>query len=306
MYIKVIPIDKKLRLITKRKEEWVHALPWYRDQEVLFYTDGLTGCVYDKAHIEMMYEYLTKVGELYFIEVCEENKWKTIGDVGISEKNMPITIGDKTYWRKGIGTQVLEVAIRRAEKLGFMATGVEIHHYNKASQRLYEKKGFIKVGEDKINNYYIYIFNTLEESKYPIRRADEEDIEFLYYVKGVTLRPYYEEIEKWNEETCKLNIIKSLNNHTNYIIYFEGEKVGVLELGLYKETVEIITLEILPEYQGLHIGRSILRDVIKYYKKQNRIIELRCLKNNERAQELFEKVGFKYVEDIPNYFIYTM
>ena len=306
MYIKVIPIDKELRLITKRKEEWIHALPWYRDQEVLFYTDGMTGCIYDKAHIEMMYEYLTRVGELYFIEIYEGNEWKTIGDVGISEKNMPITIGDKAYWRRGIGTAVLDIAIRRAEDLGFIGTGVEIHHYNKASQRLYEKRGFIKIGEDKINSYYTYIFDTLEESKYPIRLADKEDIEFLYHVKFTTLKPYYEEIEKWDEITQRSIINKSLNNHINYIIYFEGEKVGVLELGLYEEVVEIITLEILPEYQGLHIGRSILRDVIKYYKKQNRIIELGCLKNNKRAQNLFEKIGFKYIEDTPKYFIYTM
>ena len=35
---------------------WEEALPWYRDQEVLFYTDAASQCVYEEAHIDMIYE----------------------------------------------------------------------------------------------------------------------------------------------------------------------------------------------------------------------------------------------------------
>lgn len=31
----------------------------------------------------MMYEHLTKSGELYFIEVLEQDEWRTIGDLDI-------------------------------------------------------------------------------------------------------------------------------------------------------------------------------------------------------------------------------
>ena len=45
-----------------------------------------------------MYEFLSTRGELYFIEVKENENWYAIGDVTLWEENLPIAIGDEEYW----------------------------------------------------------------------------------------------------------------------------------------------------------------------------------------------------------------
>ncbi len=42
-----------------------------------------------------MYEYLNSKGELYFIEIRENEDFVPIGDVTLWEDDMPIVIGDK-------------------------------------------------------------------------------------------------------------------------------------------------------------------------------------------------------------------
>lgn len=65
--------------------------------------------------INRMYGYLNSVGELYFIELFENWDWKQIADVALSEKNMPIAIGEEKYWGKGIGEKVISGLIERAK-----------------------------------------------------------------------------------------------------------------------------------------------------------------------------------------------
>lgn len=53
-----------------------------------------------------MYNYLNNKGELYFIEVNENGKWKPIGDVTLWQEDMPIVIGEREYRGKGVGKKL--------------------------------------------------------------------------------------------------------------------------------------------------------------------------------------------------------
>lgn len=102
----IIYIDEKIRLRNPDKIEWNTALPWYQNPKVLYFSEGVTDKVYDIETINRMYSYLSSIGELYFIESFEDGIWKPIGDVTLSEKNMPIAIGEEKYWDKGIGKKL--------------------------------------------------------------------------------------------------------------------------------------------------------------------------------------------------------
>jgi uncharacterized protein GlcG (DUF336 family) len=67
--------------------------------------------------IKRMYTYLESIGELYFIEVYEGNTWIPVGDVTLSDKNMPIAIGEPKYWGRGIGKDVISKLLERAKKI---------------------------------------------------------------------------------------------------------------------------------------------------------------------------------------------
>ena len=90
-----------------------------------------------------MYGYLSKNGECYFIEILEDEKYQPIGDVTLFKDDFAIAIGDRRYWKKGIGTKVLHRMIERAREVGLEEILVkEIYDWNTGSRKLFEKCGF--------------------------------------------------------------------------------------------------------------------------------------------------------------------
>ncbi|CDO02609.1 hypothetical protein BN988_01082 [Oceanobacillus picturae] len=77
--------DLRLRNI-KLPEDLQIALPWYQDKEILFYSEGEGTEPYNRITIERMYTYLLKIGEVYIIEIQQNNKWVSIGDVTLLER----------------------------------------------------------------------------------------------------------------------------------------------------------------------------------------------------------------------------
>ncbi len=107
--------------------------------------DGINYVKYDMNKLLKMYTYLDNVGELYFIEILENNIYIPIGDVTFCKDDMPIVIGDSSYRGKGIGKLVIQALIDRAKNLGYDDIFVrEIYTYNVHSQNLFENVGFEK------------------------------------------------------------------------------------------------------------------------------------------------------------------
>jgi len=124
------------------------ALAWYRDPEVLRFSEGEGTAPYDPTTVEEMYRYLADRGELYVIEIEETRGWHPIGDVALCPDSLPIVIGEATYRSRGLGTRVLRLLIKRARDLGWSTLKVKsIYTDNHRSRRLFERAGFIVTGE---------------------------------------------------------------------------------------------------------------------------------------------------------------
>jgi RimJ/RimL family protein N-acetyltransferase len=145
----IIDIEEKLRIRKPAEDEWGAAVEWYHNPKVMYYSEGVTNKVYELYNIQCMYKILGDQGEVYFIEAYENNSWKPIGDASLSEKNLPIVIGDEAYWGKGIGGKVVSKLIERAKEIGLRKITVEIYKYNDRSRNLFTSHGFIKVSEDE-------------------------------------------------------------------------------------------------------------------------------------------------------------
>ncbi len=138
----IIQISETLRLRTPKKEEWSLALPWYGNPKVMYLSEGKTQGSYKIEDIQAMYGYLSTIGELYFIEILED-QWKAIGDVTLSPKTLPIVIGNEKYWGQGISKRVMSTLIERARKVGLTRLELkEIYSYNERSHRLFTSLGF--------------------------------------------------------------------------------------------------------------------------------------------------------------------
>lgn len=137
----IIQIDDSLRL-RKYAGVFDFAYEWYQDIETVYLVDGIRKA-YTFENLKRMYEYLNHQGELYFIEVMEENGYKPVGDVTFWQEDMPIVIGDKNYRGKKIGRRVIDALVQIGRKLGYSKIYVnEIYDYNTASKRCFESAGF--------------------------------------------------------------------------------------------------------------------------------------------------------------------
>lgn len=141
-----IQIDKSLRL-RKYDGRFAFALPWYQDLEILMLVDGKQE-PYDLERLQRMYAYLEAQGECYVIEWQDGDVFRPVGDVTFWREDMPIVIGEKNLWGRGIGTRVVRALIQRGRTLGFDCLMVdEIYDFNLGSQKLFTRLGFSACGE---------------------------------------------------------------------------------------------------------------------------------------------------------------
>lgn len=138
------------------------AFEWYQDPETVLLVDGKAK-PYSYETLTNMYNYLNNKGELYFIEVNENGKWKPIGDVTFWQEDMPIVIGEREYRGKGIGKKVVSALVERGKAMGYNKLYVgEIYDFNIGSQKCFESVGFRSY--EKTEQGSRYVLNLNEQS----------------------------------------------------------------------------------------------------------------------------------------------
>ncbi len=125
------------------------AVPWYRDPEVLRFSEGEGTAPYDAARVEQMYRTMATRCEVYIVEVRSEGGWWAVGDAGLCrEAGVPIVIGEAAYRSRGLGRRVLRLLVERAWALGWSRLVVQgVFTDNDRARRLYERAGFRVVDE---------------------------------------------------------------------------------------------------------------------------------------------------------------
>lgn len=152
----IIIIGENLRL-RKYDGKYIIALPWYQDPVVYHNSEGITdeSEVPDEDYVRRMYDWLNKNGELYFIEIKENDFYIPIGDVTLKPENPPIAIGVTKYRGVGIGRRVMSALIDRAREINIPKfSKVQVFDYNITSQKMFEALGFICTGCEGRDKFY--------------------------------------------------------------------------------------------------------------------------------------------------------
>lgn len=117
------------------------SLAWYKDPLTVKMVDGAQKS-YDLDDLIRMYTYLSKHGDLFYIE-CDN---KLIGDCAIFDDNMVALVLDKDYRGKGLGSLVLRKLIDYAKDKGLRYLKAEIYDFNEPSLNLFSKFDFKECG----------------------------------------------------------------------------------------------------------------------------------------------------------------
>lgn len=137
----IIQISDTLRL-RRFDRAGEDAFRWYQDPETVWLVDGVRE-PYTREKLDRMYRWLDAHGELYFIEIAEDGAYRPIGDVTLTEDNLPMVIGEREYRGKRLGQQVVAALARRGRELGWPRLCVsEIYAFNPVSRACFERAGF--------------------------------------------------------------------------------------------------------------------------------------------------------------------
>lgn len=175
----VILINSNLRLRAYDGHYQV-AFSWYQDPDLVYFVDGKKES-YSLEKIKKMYEVLSQRGELYFIEVKQDDSWLPIGDVTFSENDLPIVIGVETYRSIGIGREVIGALIERARSLSYRQLRVQdIYGFNLSSKKLFTSFGFYPYEETDLGHRYVLDlvlpFSEIQPSQFFLSEKKLEEI----------------------------------------------------------------------------------------------------------------------------------
>ena len=107
------------------------------------------------------------------------------------------------------------------------------------------------------------------------------------------MRLVIEQTWGWDEEWQRRDFDRRFHSYAASVIELERAAVGGLLLDRTPVGVDIVELQILPEYQGKGIGTSVVRSVIKDAAHEGFPVTLSVVYANGRAKRLYERLGFQ-------------
>ena len=136
-------------------------------------------------------------------------------------------------------------------------------------------------------------------------KATDNDSSFFYDVKKTVLKDYIEKIWGWDEDFQLRFHTENYHVNETSIIKIGEDAVGTVEIKENAESIFISGLYLLPAYQNKKIGSAIIQQMLDKATKENKCVELEVLKLNDKAQALYQRLGFTLTErDDTKYFMF--
>ncbi len=125
----------------------------------------------------------------------------------------------------------------------------------------------------------------------------KKDIEEIYEIDRICFPP---EIA-FDKETFSLYIED--NNTIKIGARLDNKIIGFILVYLFYEFGEILTIDILPEYRRMGIGKILMKEAEKRM-RENSVIKvfLEVAVNNKPAIEFYKKLGYRIEGIIPSYY----
>lgn len=133
-----------------------------------------------------------------------------------------------------------------------------------------------------------------------IKRARLEDADF--FLKAWNNPELMKDVGFENGLNTNLeNVISAISEKNLYVIWFNTLPIGELNHKKVENNVMEIGIKLLPEYQSQGKGYKILVQYSKYLKSLGgNTLRLNVLSDNVKAVNLYNKLGFKVIEERKN------
>lgn len=130
-----------------------------------------------------------------------------------------------------------------------------------------------------------------------LRKVNQEDFEFLFYLKKKSLQKYIQQTWGWDEQWQRDYFSKNFNPKELKIIVQNHQDIGVISIIDKDDKLFLSKIEILPTFQSKGIGSSLIKDILEKANLLKKNVTLQVLKVNKRAKSLYERLGFEILDE---------
>ncbi len=138
---------------------------------------------------------------------------------------------------------------------------------------------------------------------YNLREISWLDKEFIYEVKKESNYMYIEQLWGWDEDYQIQDFNTDFKLSEFKIIVSDNKDIGFIQLEESNSNVNITEIHIIPEYRGQGVGSQIINGILRDEKNQNKTISIGCFLLNQRAKNLYERLGFKIVNETETHYV---
>lgn len=139
---------------------------------------------------------------------------------------------------------------------------------------------------------------------YKIRSATPEDCNLIYALHSQSVRPYVEKIWGWDEGYQQKDFDRDFSHIEHFkVIEMDGRLVGFVQCCLEHSCYHVVEMHLRPEYRGKGIGSDILKALQESCMVQGRKIQIGYFKENDKAKNLYQKLGFVQTEETDTHYI---
>lgn len=139
---------------------------------------------------------------------------------------------------------------------------------------------------------------------YKIRSATPEDRNLIYALHSQSVRPYVEKNWGWDEGYQQKDFDRDFSHIEQFkVIEMDGRLVGFVQCYLEHSRYHVVEMHLRPEYRGKGIGSDILKALQESCMVQGGRIQIGCFKENDRAKNLYQKLGLVQIEETDTHYI---
>jgi ribosomal protein S18 acetylase RimI-like enzyme len=136
-----------------------------------------------------------------------------------------------------------------------------------------------------------------------LRSATEQDSEWVFLVKKAALGKYIEQTWGWDEDFQRQFHANDYDPVETQIIVEGGSDVGWMIVSETETEVQLQEIYIHPDYQHHGIGSHLVGLVLAKAETQKKPVRLQVLKVNQRARQLYERLGLGIVGETDKYYL---
>lgn len=140
---------------------------------------------------------------------------------------------------------------------------------------------------------------------FDLRPVDATDLATLYRLHRAAMRTYVEKVWGWDDDDQYQRFSQYLQRASLQAILIDGQIVGLVDVAVTHDAIEVVNIEVDPSYQGQGIGTMILTNIMEDARTEDRAVKLQVLRVNTAAYRLYARLGFSPSGETPTHWLMT-